>query len=280
MTAVLRFPIRRNCFVLLVVMIAFLVGPQRTRAALNEPQDPLQSVMWTTVRDALFPGQEIVFDDRVQVHTAKRVENTMNVPLWISVDPALGPLQDLVIFADHNPIPRILTYHPVTAQAVLGFSFKVQEATPVRAAARTKDGVWHIGGLWLDAAGGGCTTPSAAQVSRAWETRLNEVSSRRWMASDGAQRLAFSLIHPMDTGLVDAIPAFYLSLLEVRDSQGRLLATLEPAEPVSENPLFTLVFPPGSDLGAWHLSGRDSDGNLVKATLPAASGRASQSVGD
>jgi sulfur-oxidizing protein SoxY len=76
----------------------------------------------------------------------------------------------------------------------------------------------------------------------------------------------------MDTGLVDAIPAFYLTHLEVRDSQGALLATLEPAEPVAENPLFTLLFPPGSDLGAWTLRGRDNDGNLVQAGLPAASG--------
>jgi sulfur-oxidizing protein SoxY len=227
--------------------------------------------MWTTVRDLLFPDQNPVFDDRVRVHSAPRVEDQMAVPLWITVDPSLGPIDQLVIFADHNPIPRILTYHPVDALPVIGLSFKVQEATPIRAAARTTDGVWHVGGLWLDAAGGGCTTPSAAQISRAWETHLNEVTSRRWLGEDGSQRLRFTLVHPMDTGLVDAIPAFYLSDLTVTDQQGKVLATLNPAEPVAENPLFTLVFPAGTDLGPWRLDGRDTDGNEVHAILPASS---------
>ncbi|GAB3444780.1 quinoprotein dehydrogenase-associated SoxYZ-like carrier [Insolitispirillum peregrinum] len=231
--------------------------------------DPLASVMWDSVHQEVLAGQPVVFDPAVRVITAARVENTMQVPIEVEVDDSVGPVSEIVVFADHNPIPRILTYRPLSARPRIGLSFKVQEATPIRAAARTADGVWHVGGQWADAAGGGCTTPSAGQRSRAWESHLNEATYHRWPRADGSERLQVSLIHPMDTGLAPGIPAFYLTRLVLRDQDGTPLAELLPAEPVAENPLFALDLRPARPgKTVWRLEGGDSDGNLVAASLP------------
>ena len=51
---------------------------------------------------------------------------------------------------------------------------------PVRAAVRTGNGNWHVGGTWVNTAGGGCTLPSTGSASPEWQKRLGEVSSRVW----------------------------------------------------------------------------------------------------
>lgn len=65
-----------------------------------------------------------------------------------------------MVFAELNPIHKVLEMEPLRADARIGFRIKVQQATPVRAAALTDDGVWHVGGRVVEAAGGGCTAPS------------------------------------------------------------------------------------------------------------------------
>lgn len=258
----------RGAFALMMGAAVLLGTAQAARAEVS-PEDPLQSVMWSTVRDALFAGERMVFDAGVVVTTAAKVENNMQVPVLVEVAPSLGPIREIVVFADHNPIPKILRYRPLTAEPRLGFALKVQEATPIRAAAQTADGVWHVGGMWADAAGGGCTTPSLGQKSRLWESHLNEVSARRWPRDGGQERLAVSLVHPMDTGLADGIPAFYLRHLVIKDANGQALAELFPAEPVAENPVFSLDLHPAQP-GAqpWRIEGVDSDGNPVSAVIP------------
>lgn len=252
-----------------IAVVGVIGGGITTSRAEIAADDPLQSVMWPTVREALFAGQQTVFDNTVQVITAAKVENNMQVPVFIEVPASLGAVSEIVVFADYNPIPKIISYQPGTALPRLGFEMKVQEQTPIRAAARTSDGVWHIGGVWVDAAGGGCTTASLGQSSRLWETHLNETHYRRWVRPDGIERLAVTMIHPMDTGLAVGIPAFYLQHLTLRDQDGQVLAQVFPAEPVSENPVFTLdVRPAAPGAGTWRLEGRDSDGNELLVSLP------------
>jgi sulfur-oxidizing protein SoxY len=69
-------------------------------------------------------------------------------------------------------------------------------------------------------------------------------------------------MHPMDTGLVDGIPAFHLQRLELQEAGGRVLMRLQLGEPVSENPVFTidLAERPGGPL---RLLGQDNNGNRI-----------------
>lgn len=222
---------------------------------------------------------QVVFDPRVKVIAPEIGENPLNVPITVDASALsnatgeggkLSQITEVLIFADFNPITEIARFYPDAAPAYLGLRVKLQQSTPVRAAARTADGVWHVGGTWVNTAGGGCTVPSTGSASPDWLRRLNEVSSRRWQsAPDGpsGQRLRLRIIHPMDTGLSAGVPAFHLTELSIKDSAGKVLMRIEPREPVSENPLFTLNLPP--DLGSLHISGRDNNGNTLAQTLEA-----------
>jgi sulfur-oxidizing protein SoxY len=84
---------------------------------------------------------------------------------------------------------------------------------------------------------------------------------------DGGARLRLKVMHPMDTGLVGGIPAFYVNRLSVRDAQDRELARLHAFEPVSENPVFSFDFasPPA---GGVRVVGTDNNGNRINTRLP------------
>jgi sulfur-oxidizing protein SoxY len=156
-------------------------------------------------------------------------------------------------------ILEILRFYPESASPYLGFRVKLQQSSPVRAAARTGDGVWHLGGVIVNTVGGGCTAPSAGSASPEWQKRLNEVSARSWNEGPMSGRLRLRVIHPMDTGLVAGIPAFHLESLMLKDDAGTPLMRLTLSQPVSENPVFTLHR--GRSAGSVEVSGRDNNGN-------------------
>jgi sulfur-oxidizing protein SoxY len=232
--------------------------------AANELVDPLDSPGWRWMQARYFADQSVRFDDRVQVLLPSSAEDALQVPVMVQVH-ELRP-EEILVFADLNPITTILRYYPVAAEPRIGFRFKVQQGTPVRAAARTADGVWHVGGAWLEASGGGCTAPSFGTGGGRWQDRFAEVAGRTWARGPEQQRLRYRVIHPMDTGLADGIPAFFIERTEFRSAQeGMLLASLETFEPVSEDPIFTL------DLNteqAIRISGRDTQGNRFQVEVP------------
>ena len=233
--------------------------------------DPLRSVMWDDMRAVILGGGTVLFDQRVRVTAPASAEDALNVPVMVDASSleAESKVEEIVVFADMNPIPRILNYRPASAKPVIGLRLKLQQATPIRAAARTADGVWHVGGVFVDAAGGGCTSPALAHGDPQWERHLGEVQARAWgQAADGAVRVRFRIRHPMDTGLAPGIPAFYLENLAVHDGQGRELGRIDTFEPVSENPVFTLEVSPSPASRTLRLTGRDNNGTPVQADIP------------
>lgn len=230
------------------------------------PDDPLHSANWAELKKAHFPNQRIVFDNRVKVTAPKLAEDSMNVPIGVSAE-ALPDVEEVVVLADHNPIVKVLQFYPYAAKPALSFRLKLQQASPIRALARTRDGVWHAGGVWVDAAGGGCTAPSVGRASGSWTDTLNQVQSRVWNR-DGAHRLRLRIMHPMDTGLAPGIPAFYIERLSLTDATGRELMRVLPFEPVSENPVFSFDFPPGkAAAGPLTLTGVDNNGNRIQSRV-------------
>lgn len=247
------------------VLILGLLAPLMGAAAV--PDDPLDSPQWQYMAAKFFKGDTVVFDDRVRVVAPDYAEDSLATPVQISA-PDLDSVKQVLVFADLNPITRILDYYPVDAQPSIGFAFKIQQATPLRAAMRTADGTWHVGGTWIDAQGGGCTAPSVASGSPIWETKLGETVARLWSPDPenkhAGARLKFRVIHPMDTGLAAGIPAFYISEVTIADASGDTLARITPYEPVSENPVFTLDF---GAAGPVTLSGHDNNGNRFNAQI-------------
>ena len=231
-----------------------LAGLPATQAA---SADPLDSARWQEMQKIFLAGQPYVIDPQVRVIAPGDAENPMQVPVTVDAS-ALGPVLEVIVFADFNPIIEILRFYPESVPAYLGFRVKLQQSTPVRAAARTADGVWHVGGTWVNTVGGGCTAPSTAAGAPEWQKQLNQVSARQWQSGELAGRLRLRIVHPMDTGLVSGIPAFHLQQIKLSDASDRALMRIETFEPVSENPVFTLQ---QQTAGRVKASGRDNNGN-------------------
>jgi sulfur-oxidizing protein SoxY len=227
--------------------------------------DPLASPRWEDMRRMFFGESPVVFDDRVKVSGPQIAEDSMHVPISVDVS-SLSAVEEVIVFVDFNPIIKVLSFEPKGARPTLGFRLKLQQSSPVRAAALMPDGTWHVGGVWINATGGGCTLPSVASGSPEWQDRLNEVSGRIWPRIDGGERARLRIIHPMDTGLAGGIPAFYIEELTLADARQQPLMRIHAYEPVSENPTFSIDLPPEHPSGGRiHAAGRDNNGNPIDA---------------
>jgi sulfur-oxidizing protein SoxY len=94
----------------------------------------------------------------------------MNVPITVSTD--LPGVQRIMVLVDRNPIRKVLELQPMAAQPAVSFRFKLEQASPVRALVQTADGLWHVGGTWVDSAGGGCTVSGATRADGSWTQTL------------------------------------------------------------------------------------------------------------
>jgi len=231
------------------------------------PADPFGSVMWKSMAERFFPDGPIVFDDRVRVAAPASAEDQFHVPITVDAS-ALNDVRQIVAVADLNPIPHILTVRPEQAMSFVGFRVKLQQSSPIHVGVQTADGVWHIGGAYIDAAGGGCTAPAAAHGTENWMDTLGitrTIARRR--VFDHA-RMTVKMKHPMDTGLADGIPAFYMSELNITDESGALVAEIDLYEPVSEDPTLTLLPKMRSkDASKLNVQARDTEGNEYRFAL-------------
>lgn len=233
--------------------------------------DPHKSYAWPVMRrEFLGRDARVSWDDRqVVVDGPRFAEDPMNVPISVRVDPALGPVQEIVVLVDRNPIRKVLAYEPQLALPRIAFRFRLEQGSPVRAAVRTADGRWHVGSTFVASTGGGCTASGVTRADGSWSRTLGEVSGRLFTPVTPAQdatRLRVRVMHPMDTGLVAGIPAFYLSRLSLRDGQDRELARLASFEPVSENPVFSFDFASPPEGGVF-IVGNDNNGNRIRSRL-------------
>lgn len=231
-----------------------------------ERDDPLRSPQWEQVHKEILGQAPVVFDSRVTVIGPAFAEDPMRVPIRFDAS-ALGKVERIVVAVDRNPIRKVLEFEPLAVRPALSFRFKLEQASPVRVAARTPDGIWHVGGTWVDASGGGCTVPGATRRDGSWSTTLNQVESRVFPGLGGsAGRVRLRVMHPMDTGLVAGIPAFHIESLGLFDAARAPLLRLALYEPVAENPIFSFdlrePFAPGMTV-----AGRDNNGNRIAAQV-------------
>ena len=59
----------------------------------------------------ILSSENVVFDDRVKVITPDRAEDPMNVPVSVKVTD-LPDIEEIRIFADLNPINKIMSFYP------------------------------------------------------------------------------------------------------------------------------------------------------------------------
>ena len=252
-----------------IALAALLPLCAATAHAAELPADPLHSSMWATLGERYFAGATVEFDDRVKIVVPSITENQAQVPVTADARAVPGVVK-MIVFADLNPIQHVLTLTPAKAAPYVSFRMKVEQATPLRAAALTSDGVWHVGGVYLDASGGGCSANAMARGDADWTATVGQTQGRIWRDGEGVARLRIRMRHPMDTGLAkDGTPAFYIERLDMKDSTGGALATLELFEPVSEDPTMTLLVTLKPDTAAVTVDGRDNSGQIFRANIPA-----------
>ncbi len=250
--------LRNGCVVLLLSVSSMV-------SAYELPADPLNSVMWENMAKRFFPG-EIVIDQRVIVRAPHDAEDQMQVPITVDAT-QLENVVEIVALADLNPIPHILTLHPVRAQPFVGFRVKLEQSTPIRVGVRTSDGVWHVNGVNVGAAGGGCTAPALAHGNNDWYKTLGQTRAITRRESLDLARLSLRMRHPMDTGLAAGIPVFYMSKVEVKSADGIALANLELFEPISENPTLTIKPLVSDGITELLVYARDTEGNEFEFPL-------------
>lgn len=246
-----------------------LVALPAAAAAAPLPPDPLDSPMWEYHAGKLFAGAPVVFDPAVRVDLPMLAENQHVLPVTVDAR-ALDKVVRIVLFADLNPIPVAVEYEPLAAQAFIAARIKLDQRTPVRAAVLTADGVWHVAGDWVDAAGGGCSAPPLSRVRGDWADHLGELRGGVWSGGD-ATRVRLSIRHPMDTGLVENIPVYNIDTLVLADAAGGTLARMTVHASVSEDPAFTLMLAPGL-AGGLTVAARDSGGMEFAGLLAVGSG--------
>jgi len=221
------------------------------------PADPLGSPMWEYHAARLFGDAPVRFDAAVKVEIPEIAENQRVFPVTVDAR-ALPEVRRIVLFADLNPIPVAVDYAPLAAAPFLATRIKLDQRTPVRAAVLTADGVWHLGGSWIDAAGGGCSAPPVSRVKGDWSDHLGEMHGAGWRLGDTETRLRVTLRHPMDTGLVENIAAYNIERLTVTSSAGKPLADLQVFGSVAEDPAFTLIVEDAK--GPFAVAARDTSG--------------------
>ena len=227
--------------------------------------DPLHSPMWGYHQTRFLGTAPYTFDPRVVVGAPPFAEDSRQVPISVDASALGSEVVRLIVWAELNPIAHILTFYPSAPVAPhIALNIRVEQATPLRAAALTRDGVWHVGSTRIDAAGGGWTAPRGGGAPAGGEEHLGEVFGARFAHGSGS-RLRLRIAHPMDNGLSGGIPEFYIERAELRDAAGTVLAHLELHPSVSENPTLSLQLD-GQDAGQ-RLWLRDNNGNEFEAVF-------------
>lgn len=220
------------------------------------------SSMWDYYHQRLLDKQNFVFDDRVQVKTPPFAEDARQVPIEVDARSLSGTTQKIMLWAELNPIPQIMTVTPgEQLENLIAVRIRVEQATTIRAAFLQDDGLWHVGTGHIEAAGGGCTAPSVIRAEEGWEKHVGKIFGAHHLR-DNSSILRMHISHPMDNGLSGNIPEYFIDQAQLRDDSGQVLADFELFASVSENPTLTLALKGKRKARLWL---QDNNGNQFSA---------------
>ena len=221
-----------------------------------------QTTMWSFYHKRLLNNEPYVFDDRVQVNTPPFAEDARQVPLQIDATSLKGTVQKIILWAELNPIPQIMIVEPTPQLANLfALRIRVEQATHIRAAFLMENDVWHVGTGHIEAAGGGCTAPSVVRAQEGWESNVGKVLGARYLHNNQSH-LRMRISHPMDNGLFDTVPEYFIDHAQLKDPAGRILASFQMFASISENPTLSLTLKNNVAANLWL---RDNNGNEFTA---------------
>lgn len=246
-----------------LVMVMLMLSAWPVPAAATG--DPLESFMWERYRARFLGDTPVRFDDRVRVITPDFAEDSGRVPVSVEAPAFDGRFQRMLLWIELNPIPLVFDYRPLSdGLARVALNVRLEQSSPVRAALLS-DGVWYVGSARVEGEGGGCSTPGIAKQVDDWSETFGRVAARRF-ADPAGSRLRVKLFHPMDSGLIPSVDAFYVERVAfLRD--GEPVARFDWHASVSENPELAVTLSGGED-AAYRFQARDNNGNEFDHGIP------------
>lgn len=218
------------------------------------PEDPLGSPLWEyNIERYLGQDADVVIDNYVGLSVPDFAEDSTQVPLAVNLKEFPHKVRKVVTWVDMNPVPHLFTAESGDiGLKLISMNFRVQQASSVRAAVLDEEGVWHIDSGFVDAAGGGCTAPREILSNGDWENEFGTLRTGLF-SSDGRTRIKTNLNHPMDSGMVGNVPAFFVRDVQVRQAgSDSAILTMILAQSAAENPMFVFEFEGGmDDLSIW-----------------------------
>jgi sulfur-oxidizing protein SoxY len=235
-----------------IIAVPFMYGicvltPFLANAA--QAVDPLGSPNWVDLKESYLGEGSVEFDSRITLLMPPEIENSHQVPLTVVIPRTLGHIREVVILAENNPIQQVLRLYLHRPVHSLSLMIRLENSTPVRAAALLADGTWLVGSKLANVlTPGGCSAPGG-NAGGDGITEVGQIAFKKF--ENGGiyknDRLKFRIKHPMDTGLVtnaagESVPAYYIDRISIHDQSG-LLLEFDTQAAMSADPIITIDVP-------------------------------------
>jgi sulfur-oxidizing protein SoxY len=229
-----------------ILAIAVMLSLSTTTARAGD-SDPLQSAAWEDLRAQYLGDGPVVHDYMVRLIMPLTVEDAFSVPVVVKLSDLIEPIAEIVVIAENNPIQAAVQVFPHRPMRAVGMNIRLEQSTPVRAAAKDANGVWHVASVEVEVKNpGGCSAPPGLLADGEADP-LGSIAMKRFKRPDRATRLKIGITHPMHTGFApdeagEIIPAYYVDTVKVEDDDGPI-ADLVTWAALSSDPNFFFDLP-------------------------------------
>ena len=212
-------------------LLIFFLFAQNTYA-----NNPVESPTFDDILKRIIQDDKYIFDDKnINIKVPLFADNPVQVPIFVDAK-AIKNAKRLILFADLNPIEKIIDMDLVNLLPIVSLNIKVAQETPIRALILDDKGLWHIGSNNIKSFGGGCSVSSVASTDTNFDKLLGKAKGNVFKTPDSI-RLKASIFHPMETGLVFGNSEFYINKITIK-ADDKVLANIDAYSSISENPRF------------------------------------------
>ena len=225
--------------------------------------NPVASPTFDDILKEIINNEKYIFDDKnIKIKVPTFADNPIQVPIFVDAK-AIKNAKRLIIFADLNPIPKIIDMDLKNLLALISLNIKVAQETPIRALVLDENNLWHIGSNNIKSFGGGCSVSSVRSSNTDFEKLLGKTKGNVFKTDD-VYRLKASIFHPMETGLVFGNSEFYINKIIIK-AEEKVLANILTYSAISENPRFIFETLIKSD--DYKIEFTDIDGNEFSSDI-------------
>jgi sulfur-oxidizing protein SoxY len=222
-------------------------------------KNPISSPTFDDIIKEIIQDDKYIFDDKnIDVLVPNFADNPTQVPIFVD-GKKIKNAKRMILFADLNPIPKIIDMQLGNLLAVISLNIKVAQETPIRALILDENNIWHIGSKNIKSFGGGCAVSSADSIDTDYSKFLGKTKTDLFQTpTKNIHRLKASIFHPMETGLVFGNSEFYINKILVKQDE-KVLSEIKTYSAISQNPRFT--FETIDNSNTYTIEFFDNDGN-------------------